>query len=1035
MTQLVAFLVRRPMLANLITVFALLVGALSLKMLTFETMPQVDMGIVNVTTARPGAGPQDMELSVTAVLEEEILKVSGVVRVVSQSMEGLSVITAQIDPDSKDRKQVLADLGKAVDRASGLLPSDVLEKPLLKEMSSSEFPVVELQITGNVSEQTLRTVARTVSEGLRELDGIAGVDKVGYRKQEVRVQLDPRRLERLGIGYSEIAAAIQRRNVRNTGGAIDSVVAQRNVLTVGAFDSPKQIEQVVLRSAAPGNTVRVRDVAQVVLDYEDWSVENRVDGRFAIALGARKKAGADGLETSADVRQFVSQVRATLPEGVKVVAVNDIARFTTDMLQTLVSNAALGLALVVLMLRGFFGWRLSLWVAVGLPVAIALTFACMVLLGLTVNILTIISLILVLGMLVDDAIVTGESIQAHRELGLSAQDASIKGVTAVARPVVASAITTILAFAPAAFLGGLEGEFLWALPVMIGLALLGSLLECKFLLPAHLAHGPLPPVRNPGFDRLRHIYRRVVDRCLRRRYLVITLFVVGFVSIMAVGGAAMRFNLYPEVEIDTFNVKVELPEGSSFEHTRAKTREVEDLIREVIPSGDITSIVTRIGHHDTDMYGGTEGRNAAWALVTTYLPPQGQRVTSSNAAIATLRERTKTLPGFKSLIVEPMDDAPTPGKPLEIEVIGDAKRHAVAAEITGFLASYPGVTEFYTSSRSGKDLVRLDLDYARLAARGLTVADVSRAVRVAFDGEIVSELQTHDGRVRYRLELAPEYRGKLETLESLTVPNQNGDSIKLRSVARLIVEPGEATIKRYFGRRTTTVYADIDRMAVSVQQLNDDVAAMISARGLLLKSPDLRVHFGGEAQQQEQAMGNVGIAFALCVAAVCFTLIVLFNSVSQPLLIMSVIPFGLTGVVVGFTVQGLELSLIALIGVIGLTGVLVNDSLVMVSRLNDQRKAGEMLTLAEIAAGATDRLRPIVITSLTTVAGLLPTAYGIMGSNPFITPMVMAMAWGVLFGTVVTLVLLPCLYAAEQDLRSAASYVFSKGRRSRPGRS
>jgi multidrug efflux pump subunit AcrB len=401
------------------------------------------------------------------------------------------------------------------------------------------------------------------------------------------------------------------------------------------------------------------------------------------------------------------------------------------------------------------------------------------------------------------------------------------------------------------------------------------------------------------------------------------------------------------------------------------------------------------------------------------MQPQGQRATDSNELIAAFRQELSGLTGFKRIVVEPLKDTPVAGKPVELEIIGnDPGRFALAAQLEQFLNDYPGVTEVWTSYKPGKDVVELDLDHQALADRGLTVASVTQMVRIAFDGLLVDELQQVGERIRYRLQFQAEDRGRMETLENLVLINDAGQPVYLRSVAEIRIRPGEAAIRHYLGQRTLTLYGDIDRKQTSVQQVNDALAAYVEEHKLLLHYPSLRLWYGGELEQQRESLGNIGIAFVVCALSVFVVLVLLFNSLSQPFLILFAIPFGLAGVIVGFGLQGEPLSMIALIGILGLIGVLVNDSLVLVHTLNRLRtKRGDWLADQGIAEGTARRLRPIVITSLTTVAALLPTAYGLAGSNPFITPMVLAMAWGILFGTLISLILIPCLYAVDQDVK------------------
>jgi multidrug efflux pump subunit AcrB len=1019
---IIGFLVRRPLAVNMVMFLFLAMGAVLLQGMKYENVPTINLDIYNITTFKPGASPEDVELSVTIPLEEEVLEVDGIRKLTSNSLEGMSIIKLTLDDDLDDKAQVVADVQKAIDRASTKLPDDLPQKPNLLEVSSLKIPVVEIHVSGTVSEETLRSVARKTANDIREIEGIAEVQKVGYRDREVRILLDPDKLHRLGISHGEIAAAIQGRNVRDSGGSLESFSAEKKILTVGKFDDPKDVEHVIIRSIGPNDHVELRDVAEVVLDYEDWQVQARTDGEFGIALQALKKPDADNIDAARAVSDYVEQARENLPPGVELSVVNDLSRFVVLMLETLVANALAGFVLVYLVLRLFFDRRLSFWVAAGIPVAICITFVIMTPAGLGINMLTITALILMLGMLVDDAIVTGESICSHQERGIEGPEAAVEGTLAVAAPVVVSALTTALAFAPLLAFGGLEGKFLRSIPFMVFFVLAGSLLECKFFLPAHLAHRSKSKAKpRQWFGKVRTLYGRWMKGVLRRRYLTIAIFVAGFVGLMALGAKTMRFNLYPDTEIDTFFVEVELEEGASFEKTGHKVAELEGIVRELVPPEEILNISTRIGHHDAWRYGDTEGRNPAWAVIAVYLTDDSIRETNSNEVMAALRERVKTLDGYRSIGIKPLKDEPPTGSPLQLEIISDGEeRFDFADEVIEYLKEYDGVTEVESSYKPGKPIVKLELDHSLMAARGFTVADVTQAVRLAFDGLVVSELQTPSETIEYRLQFRGDERGKFDTLRDLELINRRGEVVPLRSFAELSVNAGEASIRHYGGQRTITVRADVDRAQLSVSELNAAVAAFIEDSDLMKEYPNVRLWYGGELEAQNNALGDVGMAFFVAGLAIFVVMVILFNSLSQPFLIMMVVPFGLTGVIVGFLLMDYEVSIVALVGILGLLGVLVNDSVVLIDSLNRIKRAkggARFLTEEDVLRGSCDRLRPIIITSLTTVAGLFPTAYGILGENPFIAPMVMAMGWGVLFGVFVTPILLPCLYVAEQDLR------------------
>lgn len=1026
MKALISWFVARPLVVNMIMVVVFVLGFLTIADMRYEYNPKVDMGVVNITTIKAGAGPEEIELAITLPLEEELLEVEGIKKLYSNSMENLSILTLNLDLDAAEKQEVMRDIQQAIDRAVVRLPDDLLEKPLIEEISTLVTPIMEVHVTGDVPEALLRDVARNVADGLREVEGIASVEKVGYRRPEVRIMLQPEKLARLGISHAEIIGAIRSRNLRDSGGAIDSFVAEKKILVVGQFQDPRDIETVVLRSGEPGNTILLRDVATVVMDYEDWELQSRVNGRVGIALQARKKALADEVHTAANVQDFVEGV--SLPPGVELIMTADISRLTLNMLEVLSGNAILGLVSVLLLLCYFLQFRFAIWVAVGIPFAICLAFLLLAVIDVTINAMSLTAIILLMGILVDDAVVVSENSQRLRADGVNVNDASVLGAQQVSQPVIFSALTTMLAFAPLLFLGGASGAFMTPFPLAVIVLLLTSLFESLFLLPTHLAHVPQPSqtkIQAPAFEKLRSFYHRRISGWLARRYLTLALFLLCFVIVMVIGAMTIKFSMFPDIDIDAVNIKVELPVGSRFEETVTAVARIEGELREYVAAEDLLAITSQVGHHDTDFYGATEGRNHAWAVITIQLKPLGQR--SANTNTHTLVDELQTWAarqlGFHSLVVQTQTDIPVTGKPVQLEVISSGdERYTVADQVLHYLHEHPGVTSSWTSSNPGKDVIELDVNHALLAARGLTMEQLIRALRVAVDGLLVDEIQTLDERVRYRLQFPPTVAGELQTLENLAVINERGQAIYLNSLTQFSLRPGEADIKHYFGKRTVTVYAEIDSAQTSVEQINSELGQWTAEQGWNQQYPQLRLHLGGELEQQSEALGDLGMATIICLVSIFAILVILFNSLSQPLLILLCIPFGLIGVVLCYAIQGMSMGMMAITGVIGLMGVLVNDSLVLMHTLNEKRRElGSALSISDVAEVAYRRFRPIFITSVTTAVGLMPTAYGFMGENSYITPMVMSMAWGVIFGGLVSLVLLPVLYMVEQDIRAKLS--------------
>ncbi|HEB27156.1 MAG TPA: efflux RND transporter permease subunit, partial [Porticoccus sp.] len=936
MKAIIQFFINRPLLVNLIMVLVFVVGFLSVGNMRYEYNPKVDMGSVNITTVRAGSGPEDIELAITLPLEEELLKVEGIKKLYSRSMEGVSVIMVRLEVDLDDKQAVLSDIQKAVDRAAARLPNDLIEKPLVEELSTLITPVIEVHVVGDVPEKLLRTVARNVSDGLREVDGIASVIKQGYRRPEVKIQLSPEKLLQLGISHDEIITAVRHRNVRDSGGSVESFTTDKKVVAVGQFSQPKDVANVIIRSAEPGNAVRISDIAEVVEGFEDWQVQSRTDGQLSIAMLARKKASVDELHTAQSVKDYINEIKNTLPVGVELKLVNDMSRLTQNMLDVLVGNALLGLLSVFVILCFSLNIRFAMWVAVGIPFAIILTFLLCSAVGITINSITLTAIILLMGILVDDAVVVSENTQRLREANIPAAQASLQGASEVSQPVIFSALTTMLAFLPLLFMSGPDAAFMVSFPITVILLLAASLFESQCLLPSHLAHTRIKLTTNDNswFIQLSARYRRFIYRLLRHRYLTITGFILLFIGVLIFGALTIHFDLYPEPDIDTVNIKVELPTGSNFDNTVERVKQIEQQVRAQIDANDLLNINTQIGHHDTDIYGAVEGRNEAWAVISIYLKPVGQRETDTLELTQKLQRWANNQQGYKSLTVQAQTDVPVVGKAVEVEIISNGdERFELATQLQQWLSQQPNVTHSWTSYNPGKDILDLQINYPLLASRNLTVANVTQAVRIALDGELIDELQTLDERVRYRLQLPPSQSSSLDTLENLAIINPLGQAIYLKSVADFKLRPGEADIKHYLGKRTITVYADIDRDASSVDEVNAQVKTFISEQQWAQNYPSVRIWQGGEIEQTQEALKNLGDAYLICILSIFALLIILFNSLLQPLIIMFCLPFGLIGVIIGFGIQDITMGMMAVTGVIGLMGVLVNDSLVLVHTL------------------------------------------------------------------------------------------------------
>ena len=970
-----------------------------------------------ITTRYPGASPEDVELNVTNKIEEELEEVSGIERMTSVSMENISVINVIIDPDVGDEGEVKTEIREAVTRVTDF-PVEVTESPVVTDLKTSIFPVIEVGLAGDLPYKDLREIAKGLEKKLETLPGVSSVDKYGYLAREIKVEVSPESIRKYQIPLREIIAAVRARNIRATAGSFESYTSERNLVTLAQFDDPLEVGEVIVRSTFEGPLIQVKDLAIVRDDFEDERILSRMNGRQAISFLINKKEAADAIRTVEAVKELVQEESRALPEEVAIDYSNDYSRLVRNRFNIVLNNMTIGLALVVILLSVFLNLRSSFWVALGIPVALLGALFMMPFFDVYLDSISLAGMIMVIGIIVDDAIIIAENIQRHRERGNPPLEAAVEGIGEVFRPVLTTILTTFLAFAPLFLMKGILGKFVFVIPLVISLALFISLFEAVVALPAHLIMGArrrdelgnsVP--RGSWFNRLREPFGRVVLRFLRFRYLLALLFVVFLAGSLWYAVNFMKFVLFPSSMADTFYVLVETPTGTSLRATSDKVKEIEELIAD-LPEGELESFVTRIGTQGWF----AAGENENWAFLTVDLTPFAQRSRNADQIVEGLRQKTEMLPEFDKIVYSIEAGGPPVGKPITMRVVGsdDSLRTLLADSVTTFLATLDGVKDIDRDDKLGKEQVEIRVDYGKLSRLGLTVADIAQNVRIAYDGELVTSVRYGDEDVDFRVLLDKKVRARPEFLSELLIPNQRGRLIALKQVAWLKTGPGPSNYNHFNGERTVTVTADVTKGKTTPLEATE---AVLNHFDLNRDWPGLLLVVGGEAEETQESMASLYRAFLLAVVGVYFLLVLLFNSLTQPIIVMTAIPFGVMGVIIAFALHGMTVGFVAMMGIIGLAGVLVNDSLVLVNHINRLRrqKPGESVKKL-VAEGTSDRLRAVILTSLTTVAGLLPLGYGIGGSDPYMAPMALALAFGLLFATPITLVLVPCLYTIRADI-------------------
>ena len=1022
MTGFFSFFAERNLLAYLITIIIILLGSSTLYNIKRDSFPSVEFGEIIITTTYPGASPEDVELKVTNELEKQLKEVTGIKRYMSWSMENVSTIYIVLDPDVKDEEKVVRDIREAVSRVTDL-PDEVTDLPLVTELSTSSFPMIEVGLSGKLPYHELRELSRQFQIKLENVTGVARVERYGYRAREIRVEVSPKALLKNDISLAEVVSAIQNRNIRSSGGTFESYTSEKNIVTLAQFRDPQEVNDVIVQGTFEGPVIKIKDLAEVIDDFEAEKVRSRINGESAISFIAFKTDAADIIETVDAIKRLIEKEKNYLPAEVKILSSNDASTYVRDRFSIVTTNGLIGLTLVMIVLTLFLNLRIAFWVALGIPIAILGVIFLLPMFGSFLDSVTMTAMVLVIGIIVDDAIIISESIYQQYENGATPVNAAVQGLEAVLKPVITTILTTVIVFIPLFFMPGMLGKFVYVIPLVIILALCVSLIESTLALPAHLVgglkkinRGDTLNLRQRVFHSLRKMYRVMIEKLLRFRYLLVTVAILILAGSIFYAAKYMDFILFPSSSAERFVVFIETPIGTSLQATSDYTQKVEEIVSE-LEQNELDSFVTRIGTFGD--IGSSERENNSAVFVS--LTPYASRIRTADEIVESLREKTKNLKGIERIRFMIDSGGPPVGRPIMVRVAGvdDTKRKQLANDVEEFLKTYHGSKDIERDDKVGKEQVEVKLNYERLARVGSSVADVARSVRIAFDGEVVTSIRYGDEDVEFRVIFPEKIRKEPEHLLHLMLPNKSGHLTKIEHIAKFEVIPGPANLYHYKSERAITISGDVDKNITTPIKVSQ---ALREHFNVDRDYPGMQMIIGGEAEESEKSINELFFIMGVSLVGIYFLLILLFNSLLQPLLVLVAIPFGIIGVIVGFSFHNEALGFLAMTGIIGLAGVVVNDSLVLVNHVNVLCDKYPERTLKEnVIEGAAHRLRAILLTTVSTVAGLLPLAYGIGGADPYMSPMALALGWGLLFSTPLTLILIPCLYMIGDDINSVVT--------------
>ena len=1009
------FSVNNPVLVNMITIAVFVLGVIFTANLNREVFPPIAYGYIIIITPYPGASPEEIEKTVTKPIEDEIADVDGIDILNSRTREGVSTIIIQAESDIEDLKldQLFNDIKNEVDKVQNL-PDDVEQTEFLK--ISAEFPAITVTMGGDIPEEFLQESTDRLKKKIELIDGIGTVESWGYRDTEMWVQVDPRRLEAANLSMTEIINAIRARNLNIPGGSFDVGRKELLIRTMGEVEESDDVDEVIIRTL-PTGTVTVGDIADVVETFEEENIYGRINGSKTIAIFINKKASGDIIDIVNEVKRLVEEEKKYLPAGAEIGMVQDNAKYVERRQHTLIINGIIGLFLVLLILYTFLESRVAFWAAMGIPFSFLLALAIMYYMGMSLNMLSMFALILVLGIVVDDAIVVAENVFRYREMGLSPSEAAIAGAEEVGLPVTAAIATNIAAFLPLLMIAGIMGKFMRVIPQVVILTLLASLLEAFLVLPSHLAEFVKVRVDDSQkearawFRHIRDAYGNLLEAFIKRRYIIF--FGLCGVALITIVTAAltMDFVFMGKVRSEQFMIDIINPVDSNMDETDRVVSEIEKLVLD-LPEEDVAAVISLIGYLET---GAAPLEGSYVGQVWVELTEHGYEDVGADEIIKELRREVSKIPGPESIRFSEITGGPPTGKPVAVEIRGEEYPvlMRIAEDFKEELATIEGVKEIDDDFERGKEEVRIIIDEHKVRSLGLDVASVATEIRHAFSGGDAGTIRRGDKSIDIIVKYAEEFQNP-DYLLNFSVPNKNGERIPVKSFADIEYGRGILIIRHSEKERTITVTADIEKGVTTSNKVNDQLIEKFGT--ISSEDPGYTFHYGGEYEDTQESMKSMFQAFWLAIAIIYIILAALFKSFSQPLIIMITVPFSFIGVVLGLFIMDVELSLLAVIGVVALVGIVVNDSLVLVDFINRARIGGKKLYDAVLESGKI-RLRPVLLTTLTTIAGLGPMAFGLGGKEPYLAPMAISIVWGLAFASVLTLLIIPCLYMILDDIR------------------
>ncbi len=1052
MKALAKWSVEHKVSVNLIMIFLIVAGLHTVLNMKREMFPQFSLDMIDIGVTYPGASPDEVEEGICIKIEEQLKSLEDVKAMHSTAFEGHGSVFLELVAGA-DIDEKLDEIRTQMDLIDSF--PEQAEDPVITEIKNND-PAIYLAVYGDVDERVLRDTAEKIRDDLVNTDEISLANLIGVRDYEISIEVSEENLQRFNLSFDQVAMAVKTGSLDLPGGKIKTKGGEFLVRAKGKLYSGEEFEQIPLVTKEDGTSIKLGDVVTIIDGFEDKDIKARFNGKPAALIVVKRTDSQDTIAISKTVKEYIKNNKDSLPKGITLGYWFDMAEMVQERIDLLLKNGAQGILLVFIVLALFLDLGLAFWVSSGIPISFMGAFLILDYFGASINMLSLFGFIMTLGILVDDAIIVGENVYTHYKIGKSAKDAVIDSIGQIGAPVVMAVTTTIVAFTPLMHIAGIMGKFIYIMPQAVICILAISLVEAFVILPAHLNHALTPSKKNKsliyrvcffwlewlkkdildahkwvrdrtekaltGFIRL--MYTPVLKYCIKNRYFTLAIgFGILIVSIGLLAGGHVPFVFFPKTDSNWIVSEIIYPLGTPFEASEKAIKQIEkgafelnEFFRDRVVNGEdlIVNNFSQVGiiprrDWKPGVYGGHCGE--AWIEVQS---ASKRPDISAPEVTAKWRELTGDILGVEQLTFSIIGGGPG-GNPIEIQLKGnDLEQLQLAADaLKNEIGTYPGTFDITDNFRPGKMEMQIHIKKGAKSL-GITMADIASQIRQAYYGDEALKVQRGKDDIKVMVRYSQKERESESSIDDLRIRTRDGRQIPLNQVARIEMKRGYSTIQRIDRKRIITVISDINEDVANAREIVENLKHNY-LNDLVTRFPGVTYDLEGQAKRTEESINSLKVGFSLAAMIMFLLLASQFRSYIQPVIIMTAIPFGLIGAIIGHYFMGLDITMISIFGIVALSGIVVNDSLILIDFINSKIRGGAQVFESVIEAGQ-NRFRPVLLTSVTTVAGLFPLLLETSFQAQFLIPMAVSISFGLIAATVLTLVFVPSLYVVINDM-------------------